>query len=113
MQSNRKIWATEPCLRALCLQGNELEAEVASLSAESGCQTLPISSFVFSEDAFVISFSSGDEVIDDAREFMRRGGDGLGGAQSGAQATVILPQVRLTVAARIERPSVKPKRCGS
>ena len=48
------------------------------MSAESGCQTLLIASFVFSEDAFVISLSGGDEVIDDARQFMGRGGDGFG-----------------------------------
>ena len=71
---------------------------------------LAILHFVPRADGFVAGVPSGYDVIKDARQFVRRGGDGLGSTQFGAHPAIEVPEKGL---AAMERERGHAERGGS
>ena len=70
----------------------ELESQCACLRFQSFFDVLRISFFVFSEDAFIVCLPSGQEVINDASEFMGCCRYCLWWPQFGTHAPIVLAE---------------------
>jgi hypothetical protein len=57
--------------------------------------------FLRSEDALIVSSAGGDQVVDDAGQFVGRSRDGLRGAQASPQAAKIRSQIGVTFMQRL------------
>ncbi len=59
--------------------------------------------FAFSEDAFLVGLASNEQVVNDASELMRRGGDCFWCAEFGAHAAVVVAERGLVVMQGVSR----------
>src|ERR1035437_3231748 len=66
----------------------ELESEFTGLVGGSVFHTLFVFDFLLGENGFVKGLAGGEQVIDDACQPMRGGGDGLGRAEFGPHVAV-------------------------
>ena len=58
-------------------------------------------SFPLSEDAFLIGLASGEQMVEDACQFMRGGGNGFWSAEFGPHSAVVVTKNRLVVMQRV------------
>lgn len=75
--------------------GDEFEAESTGLFAEPCLETLVVLQIVLCADALIIGLSGGEQVVDDAGEFVGDGGNGLRSSQLGAHASIVLAERRV------------------
>src|SRR6202007_1686654 len=78
-------------------QRNQLEAEGRGLFVQAVLMAQVVLLFLFGKDALVISSARGDEVVDDAGQFVGRSGDGLRAAKASPHAAVVRAHKRLAL----------------
>ena len=60
--------------------------------AKTGLVALFVLRFLLGEDGFVIGLAGGKQMIDDACQLMRGGGDSFGAAKFGSHTTIVLAE---------------------
>src|SRR5262245_63176045 len=88
---------------SLRLNGNELKSQRFGLLLKLRFRPFLEEILLLSEHAFVVGLSRGEQVKNDASEFVGSGNICLGGAESGAHTAIVLAQKALAAMERLSR----------